>query len=223
MTELIWSFSPWLAFLAATRVTSLYGSVAAGALAAAIVTGRALARRRMHLLDLAGLGYFLALGAALAAIHPAHLDYWSRYAQAGSHAALTVIVFGSILAGHPFTESYARETTPAALWHTAGFRAASRRISAVWGLAFLAGTISLIIAGSTGGRPVLLRILIPFGTLYLAYRYTGKQAHHAQQAPGASPAADPAASRRSPNRADPAAPGAAAALPAPHDQGARAS
>lgn len=117
------------------------------------MTGRALARRRTHLLDLAGLGYFLVLGAVLAAIHPAHLDYWSRYAQAGSHAALTVIVFGSILAGHPFTESYARETTPAALWHTAGFRALNRRISAVWGLALLAGTISLVIAAASAPGP----------------------------------------------------------------------
>jgi hypothetical protein len=190
MTELIWSFSPWLAFLAGTRVTSLYGGVAAGAVAAAIVTARALSRRRMHLLDLAGLGYFLVLGAVLVTIHPAHLDYWSRYAQAGSHAALTVIVFGSILIGHPFTESYARETTPAALWHTAGFRAINRRISAVWGLALLAGTISLVIAGSIDSRHVLLRILIPFGALYLAYRYTGRQA---RQAPDASPAAEPAA------------------------------
>jgi hypothetical protein len=208
MTELIWSFSPWLAFLAGTRVTSLYGGVAAGAVAAAIVTGRALARRRTHLLDLAGLGYFLVLGAVLVTIHPAHLDYWSRYAQAGSHAALTVIVFGSILIGHPFTESYARETTPAALWHTAGFRAINRRISAVWGLALLAGTISLVIAGSIDSRHVLLRILIPFGALYLAYRYTGRQA---QQAPDASPAAEPAADgHHGPHRADPAAPGAAA-------------
>ena len=221
MTELIWSFSPWLTFLAGTRVTSLYGGVAAGAVAAAIVTGRAAARRRMHLLDLAGLGYFLALGAVLVAIHPAHLDYWSRYAQAGSHAALTVIVFGSILAGHPFTESYAREKTPATLWHTAEFRAVNRRISAVWGLAFLAGTISLIIAGSIDYRQVLLRILIPFGTLYLAYRYTGKQAQHR---PDASPAAEPAASgHRSLHRADPAAPGATAPPAAPHEQAGVAS
>jgi hypothetical protein len=208
MTELIWSFSPWLAFLLGTRVTSLYGGVAVGAVAAAIVAGRALARRRVHLLDLAGLGYFLVLGAVLATIHPAHLDYWSRYAQAGSHAALTLIVFGSILIGHPFTESYAREKTPASLWHTREFRAVNQRISAVWGLAFLAGTISLVIAGSIDYRHVLLRILIPFGALYLAYQYTGKQA---QQIPDASPATEPtASSHRSLHHADPAAPSATA-------------
>jgi hypothetical protein len=203
MTDLIWSFSPWLAFLLATRVTSLYGAVVAGVVVAAIVTGRAIARRRLHLLDVAGLGYFAALGALLVTIHPAHLDYWSRYAQAGSHAALTLIVFGSILIGHPFTESYARETTPAAFWHTREFHAVNRRISAVWGLAFVVGTVSLIIAGSVDYGHILLRIIVPFGALYLAYQYTRKQT------PSASPVTEPAASgHRSPQRADPAAPSA---------------
>ena len=175
MTELIWSFSPWLAFLIGARAGSLYGAVAAGVGVAVVVTGRAIMRRRLHLLDAAGLCYFLALGAVLIIIHPGHLDYWSRYAQAASHAALTLIVFGSILLAHPFTESYAREKTPAAFWTTPEFHAINRRISTVWGLAFLAGTISLIAAGSTGDRQILLRIIIPFGALYLAYRYTQKQ------------------------------------------------
>ena len=179
MTDLIWSFSPWLAFLLGTRVTSLYGAVVAGLAVAAIVTARAVARRQLHLLDVAGLCYFLALGAVLVAVHPGHLDFWSRYAQAGSHIALTLIVFGSILIGHPFTESYARHTTPTAVWDTPQFHALNRRISAVWGLAFLAGTISLLIAGSVGDRQVLLRVIVPFGALYLAYRYSQKQARSA--------------------------------------------
>jgi hypothetical protein len=197
MTDLIWSFSPWLAFLLGTRVTSLYGAVAAGVAVAAIVAIRAVARRQLHLLDVAGLCYFVALGAVLVAVHPGHLEFWSRYAQAGSHIALTLVVFGSILIGHPFTESYARHTAPAAVWHTRQFHAINQRISAVWGLAFLAGTISLLIAGSVGDRQVLLRVIVPFGALYLAYRYTQKQAAQAQDAtaagkPAASDSALPA-------------------------------
>ncbi len=191
MTDLIWSFAPWLAFLLGTRVTSLYGAVAAGVAVAAVVAVRAVARHRLHLLDAAGLCYFLALGAVLVIVHPGHLEFWSRYAQAGSHIALTVIVFGSILVGHPFTESYARQTAPAAVWHTRQFHAINRRISAVWGLAFLAGTISLLIAGSVSDRQVLLRVIVPFGALYLAYRYTQKQTRQAQ---AATPPGEPTAS-----------------------------
>jgi hypothetical protein len=107
--------------------------------------------------------------------HPGHLDLWARYAQAGSHTALTVIVFASILIGHPFTESYARQTTPKAVWYTAEFHVINRRISAVWGLAFLVGTVSLFVVGSVDYRQALLRVVIPFGALAWAYKFTQSQ------------------------------------------------
>jgi hypothetical protein len=175
MTDLIWSFAPWLVFLLATRVTSLYGAVAAGAVAAVVVLSRAIGQKRVHMLDVASGVYFVALGAVLVVIRPGHLDDWARYAQAGSHLALTVLVFGSIVLGRPFTESYARESVPESLWHTERFRSLNRQISTVWGLAFLLGTVSLIAAGSVDSRQVLLRIIVPFGALYYAYGYTQKQ------------------------------------------------
>jgi hypothetical protein len=180
MTDLIWSFAPWIVFLLANRMTSFYGAIAAALAAAVIVTLRAVGRHRLHLLDLAGLGYFLALGALLVEIHPGHLDYWARYAQAGSHTALTVTVFASILIDRPFTESYARQTAPPAVWRTPEFHSINRRISAVWGWAFAVGTVSLFIAGSVDYRQVLLRVIIPFGSLTWAYKYTqSQQAQHA--------------------------------------------
>jgi len=183
MTDLIWSFAPWLVFLLTSRVTSLYGAVAAGAVAAVVVLIRAIGRRRVHMLDVASNAYFIALGAVLIAIRPGHLDVWSRYAQAGSHVALTLLVFGSILLGRPFTESYARATVPESVWHTARFRSLNRQISTVWGLAFLVGSVSLIAAGSIDSRQVLLRIIVPFGSLYYAYMYTQRQAQGARPTP----------------------------------------
>jgi hypothetical protein len=172
MGDLIWSFSPWVLFLLATRVTSLSGAIALGLVAALVVAARAIGHHRLHLLDVASVLYFTGLGLALEIIHPVSVTYWSRYAQAGAHAFLTLIVLGSVVIGRPFTESYARDTTPKELWGTPQFRAVNRQISLVWGLAFLVGTISLIIAGSVSNRTFLLRILIPFGALAYAYTYT---------------------------------------------------
>jgi hypothetical protein len=201
MTELIWSFAPWLTFLLATRVTSFYGAVAVGVAAAVVVVIRAVRRHRLHLLDVAGLVYFAALGVILLAVHPAHVGTWARYAQAGSHTALTLIVFGSILVGHPFTEAYARERTPEALWSTAGFHAVNRRISAVWGLAFLVGTFSLILAGAVDSTPVLLRVIIPFGALVAAFKYTQSQTQGQGPADPAGQGPAPSASRALTTRA----------------------
>lgn len=59
---------------------------------------------------------------------------------------------------------------------TAEFHAINRRISAVWGRAFLVGTVSLFVAGSVEYRQVLLRVVIPFGALAWAYKYSQSQA-----------------------------------------------
>ena len=136
------------------------------------MAARAIGHHRLHLLDVASVLYFTGLGLALEIVHPVSVIYWSRYAQAGAHAFLTLIVLGSVAIGRPFTESYARETTPKELWSTPQFRAVNRQISLMWGLAFFVGTISLIIAGSVTNRTFLLRILIPFGALAYAYTYT---------------------------------------------------
>jgi hypothetical protein len=172
VTNLIWSFSPWVIFLLANRFTSFSGAVALGLVAGLVVVARAVGHHHLHVLDVASVVYFTGLGLALEAIHPTSVVYWSRYAQAGSHAFLTMIVLGSVVVGRPFTESYARETTPKEVWGTSQFRAVNSQISLVWGLAFLIGTVSLIVAGSVTGRPFLLRILIPFGALAWAYSYT---------------------------------------------------
>lgn len=183
MVDLAWSFAPWLVFLLASRVTSLDVAGAAGAVAGAVVLTRAIGRRRVHMLDVASTMYFVALATVFIVVRPGHLDFWVRYAQAGSHIALTVLVFGSILVGRPFTEAYARDTVPESVWSTRRFHSLNRRISAVWGLALLVGTVSLIAAGSVDSGQFLFRIAVPFGTLYGAYVLTQRKAKGIRPAP----------------------------------------
>ena len=176
MNDLVWSFAPWIVFLLAARVASFKAAIALGLAAGVVVLGRAFSRRHVHMLDIASSIYFVALGAVVVVLNPGNLDMWARYAQAGSHATLTVLIFGSIALGHPFTEAYARETTPRALWNTSQFHDSNRMISKVWGLAFLLGTVSLIVASAVDYREALLRIVVPFGALVYAFKYTERKA-----------------------------------------------
>lgn len=185
MTDLIWSYSPWFVFLIASRFVSFSGAVALGFMAAIVVLVRAASEHHVHTLDVVSPCYFAALAVALAIAHPHDVGTWSRYAQLGSHLVLTVFVFGSILVGRPFTESYARATTPEVVWHTKRFRDVNRRISTAWGLAFLVGDVSLALAGSVAARQALLRVVIPFGALYLAFKYTETQRNSARTSPEA--------------------------------------
>ena len=74
MNDLIWSFAPWLVFLAATRFGSIYAAAVLGTAAAVIVLGRAVVRRSVHMLDGFSVVYFVALSAVLMVVRPGHLD-----------------------------------------------------------------------------------------------------------------------------------------------------
>jgi hypothetical protein len=176
MKNLMWSFSPWVAFLLGVRIGGVYWGAAIGLAVALVVLVRAITRHSTHMFDVIGTVYFGGLLVLLAAIHPSDIATWGRYAQAVAHGSLTLIVFGSILVGKPFTEPYAREQAPERVWQSNRFHELNRRLSTVWGLAFLVGTISLIVAGSQDSRQFVLRLVVPFGALLLALLYSQKQA-----------------------------------------------
>jgi hypothetical protein len=87
-----------------------------------------------------------------------------------------------VLVGRPFTESYAREKAPEAAWHTPHFHAFNRKISLAWSLAFLVGTVSLVLAGAVDHAQLVLRMLVPFGALLYAFRYTQQEAGDSHRA-----------------------------------------
>jgi hypothetical protein len=176
MSEMIWSFAPWGAFLLGVRVGNVYWGAGVGAIFAIVVLARALSRHKAHLFDYVGVVYFVGLLVLLAIIAPHDISTWGRYAQAVAHGSLCVIVFASVVVDRPFTEAYAREQAPKEIWNSPGFRAFNRKISAMWGLAFLVGTASLVLAGSTDSRQFLLRLIVPFGALAAAYTYSEREA-----------------------------------------------
>src|ERR1700722_17880319 len=175
MTDMIWSFAPWMVFLAGVRAGNVYWGAGLGAVVAIVVLARARSRHKAHLFDYVGVVYFIGMLVLLAILEPHNIATWGRYAQAVAHGSLCLIVFGSVLINRPFTEGYAREQAPRVIWNSPAFRAFNRKISAVWGLAFLLGTLSMVLAGATDSRQVLLRVIIPFGALGAAYTYSHRE------------------------------------------------
>lgn len=176
MTDMVWSFTPWAAFMLGVRLGNVYWGAAIAAVAAVAVLVRARSRHKAHLFDYVGAAYFVGMVALLAALRPGDISTWGNYAQAVAHGSLCLIVFGSVLINRPFTEGYARESAPPEVWTSPMFHAFNRKISAMWGLAFLVGTGSLVVAGASDARPFLLRIVVPFGALALAFLYTQREA-----------------------------------------------
>lgn len=180
MTEMMWSLLPWVTFMTATPLVNLWAGLVAGGLVAVVVLGRAVARKKVHMLEVAGIASFVALVAALLAVRPGDIGTWATYSQAGAHGLLTVLVLGSVLMGRPFTESYARAQAPAAVWHNPRFVAFNREVSIVWALALLVGTASLVLNTAVNASPFLLRMAVPSGAMLFATWYTQQRASHAR-------------------------------------------
>ena len=188
MTDMIWSFAPWMVFLTGVRVGNVYWGAGAGAVVAIVVLARALSRHKAHLFDYVGRRLLHRHARPPGHPPPDDIGTWGRYAQAVAHGSLCVIVFASVLINRPFTEAYAREQAPKEIWNSPAFRAFNRKISAVWGLAFLLGTLSMVLAGATDSRQILLRVIIPFGALAAAYTYSHREGATAAKPPQSRPA-----------------------------------
>ena len=180
MKDPIWSFSPWVAFLLGVRIGGVYWGSGIALIVAAVVLVRAPALQRTHVRR--HRHHLLRRSARVV-----YRNTSKRHRHLGpvraavAHGSLTLIVFGFVLIGRPFTERYAREQAPRRVWRTARFHELNRRLSAVWGLAFLVGTTSLIIAGSQDSRPLVLRLVVPFRTLILAFMYSPKAGQRERQ------------------------------------------
>jgi hypothetical protein len=134
-------FAPWIIYwvVAAGPSTWLYGALAA-AIAAMILAVPSIGRRRVKLLDVVTIVFFVAVTIAGIALGAKDGDWMDKYATTISSAVLAVTALGS-LAFVPFTEQYARESTPPEVWNHPAFKRTNRVLTLMWGLVFAATAV----------------------------------------------------------------------------------
>ena len=141
------ALAPWVAFsLLAERVSVQAGAAVALAVAVAIAIP-SLRRRSPKTLELAAILAFAGIAAAAFTLDAGSADFLARYARGIAAGLLGVIAFGSLLFT-PFTEQYARERAPKAVWGTHEFRLANRKLTILWGAVFAAMVPCHILAGT---------------------------------------------------------------------------
>lgn len=188
--QLILSFVPWIAFTVLANRTGAEGATVACLVAAALsiyFTVKNSKTSSVKIIDLTGIatfGVMTVLSVVGNAATDAHIIDFGR---GGAALVLGAVMLISV-AFVPFTEQYARESTPREYWHSPVFRAVNRRISAVWAVAILAMGIGHLIAGQidpssvpqAGGRPVdlffnwVLPVALVFGAMSLTKSIVAK-------------------------------------------------
>jgi hypothetical protein len=165
-------FAPWIIFgvVAAGPSTWLYGALAA-AIAAVIVALPSIGRRNVKVLDVVTILFFVAMTIAGIVADAKDRDWMDTYATVISSGVLAVIALGS-LAFVPFTEQYARESTPREVWDQPAFKHVNRVLTLVWGLVFAAIAVVAFISIKVPSTGDWTEWVIPAVLLVAAFKFT---------------------------------------------------
>ncbi|CDO90750.1 DUF3159 domain-containing protein [Mycobacterium triplex] len=179
-------FAPWIIYgvVASGKSTWLYGALAA-AVAAIILAGPSIMRGRHKVLDLVTIAFFVGLTVA-GIVTGAHNDDWmDTWSATLSSGILAAVALGS-LAFVPFTEQYARESTPREAWDHPAFKRANRVLTSVWGLTFAANAVLAFVSVKFPNTGDWTAWVIPTALLVTAFKITASYPERvrAQQANG---------------------------------------
>jgi hypothetical protein len=167
------AFAPWIIFDVVAG-PSTWKLAAFSALVASVVLTVPDIRRHHgapKLLDLAGIVFFAVISILGLALDRQQLIWLETYSQTISNGTLALTALGS-LAHVPFTEQYARESTPREVWDSPVFKHVNRVLTAMWGLVFAITAILGLIALHVSSGTDWLNWVIPIILLVLAVRFT---------------------------------------------------
>lgn len=166
-------FAPWIIYgvVASGKSTWLYGAIAA-AVAAIILAGPSILRGSHKVLDIATIVFFVGLTIA-GIVTGAHNDDWmDTWSATLSSGILAAVALGSLLFV-PFTEQYARETTPREVWDHPAFKRTNRILTLVWGLTFAANSALAFVSVKFPDTGDWTAWIIPTALLVTAFKITG--------------------------------------------------
>jgi hypothetical protein len=184
-------FLPWIVFTVVAR-RSAADSVAWSALLAVVITAVLLIRARkrgdpttLNAVSLAIFGVIAVLGFVGGPLVDDWLYTWGR--------PLVGVVLGlyvlATAAARPFTEQYARQSTPRQYWGSPAFHSINRVISAAWGLGLVViGGCSLLLTALDQQRTtfssahlveLLLNWVIPIAVIWGLIKFTAAYPDHA--------------------------------------------
>jgi hypothetical protein len=165
-------FVPWIIFwvVAGSPSTWEYGAIGA-AVAAIMLAGPWAGIGRLKMLDVLTIVFFVAVAIMGAVAGANDRDWMDRYSTVISSGALGLLALVS-LAFVPFTEQYARESTPPEVWRLPGFRKVNRVLTLVWALAFIATAVLGYIAVIAPGTSDWTNWILPIALIVGAFKFT---------------------------------------------------
>ncbi|MEU1471193.1 hypothetical protein ABZ434_23575 [Streptomyces sp. NPDC005761] len=186
--NLFFAFAPWIIFDVVASPSTWEYAALAGLVAAVVLNLPDLRRGSFKVLEITGIAFFGVLSVLALVLDREDLYWVERYAQVLSSSVIAVVALGS-LAFVPFTEQYARETTPREVWGSPVFRHVNRVLTLLWGGVFAATALLGLLAVHTSSGADWYNWIIPVVLLVLAVRFTERYPDRVRERSRSAPAA----------------------------------
>jgi len=187
---LILAFLPLVAFSLLARFLP-HGYIGFAALVAAVIALIAILTSRPiwppKILNTCSLVLFAVLAVLGFTLGKSDDRWLATWGGAGVGIVLGLIIL-ALVPVVPFTEEFARESTPQAYWSSPTFKKINRVLSAAWGVAILAVGLSRVVAAAVGRHSshhvaeLLLGAAVPLAIvvymLKFSQSYPDRVAHH---------------------------------------------
>ncbi|WP_431948668.1 hypothetical protein [Actinacidiphila sp. bgisy167] len=188
--NVFFAFVPWIAFDIVAGPSTWELAAVVGLVASVALTVPDAARGSVKLLDVTGIAFFTAITLLGLVLDRNDVIWLETYAQVLANGVIALVALGS-LAVVPFTEQYARESTPREVWGTPAFRRTNQVLTLVWGLVFAVTAVLGLVALRVAAGADWLNWVIPIVLLVLAIRFTEwyparvrERVHRAEEAGG---------------------------------------
>ena len=169
--SVFFSFAPWIIFgVVASPSTWKYAALAA-LVAAIVLSGKDIARRRFYLLDMVGIVFFAVITVLGLALDRSQLLWLETYAQVISNGVIAVVALGSLLKD-PFTAQYARQQTPREVWDSPVFLHINRVLTTAWGGVFVLMALATWLAIRVPSLDDWLNWVVPVVLLVAVVKFT---------------------------------------------------
>jgi hypothetical protein len=192
---LILAFLPLVAFSLLARFLP-HGYIGIAGLAAALIALIAIATSHPvwppKILNTCSLVLFTLLAVLGFTLGKADDRWLATWGGAGVGIVLGLIIL-ALVPVMPFTEQFARETTPQAYWASPTFKKINRVLSTAWGLAIFAIGLSRVAAAAIDGHTtrrlpeILLGLAIPFGIVIYMLKFSKSYPDRVAHEPAVAP------------------------------------
>ena len=189
---LILAFLPLIVFSVLSRFLP-HGYIGVAGLAAAVIALIAILTSHpiwppkiLNTCSLVLFAVLAVLGFALGTSDDRWLATWGG-AGVGLVLGLAILVLIPVM---PFTEQFARESTPQAYWSSPTFKKVNRALSIGWGAAIFALGVSRVAAAAIGGRvpELLLGLVVPVAIILYMLKFSKTYPDRVTHEPAHAPA-----------------------------------